>query len=117
MAFEEGRLGLETPIALSYSTYPYIVRTLWLIALRQQRGARSDNNIAAVPTELFDEWNLEDKVGCLKSPPQIANASNNDVCTKVLNQTLESAYREKGAVDRRPRFTAISRSSWPGVGV
>ncbi|KAG6116281.1 hypothetical protein E4U14_000334 [Claviceps sp. LM454 group G7] len=77
---------------------------LRLIALRQQRGAHSDNNIAAAPTEVFDEWNLE-RYG---RQPQITNASNNDVCTKVLNQTPESAYREKGAIDRRPRFSAIS---------
>lgn len=70
-----------------------------LLALRQQPGAHTGNNIATSLVEVVKEWGIMDRIGVLVSD----NASSNDTCTRAFYRQLYPAFSSDDILDRRLR--------------
>jgi hypothetical protein len=70
-----------------------------LLALRQQYGSHTGENIAKTLAEVLKSWDIVNLLGTIVSD----NASNNDVCGHELFKQLIPEYTPEDVVDRRMR--------------
>ena len=70
-----------------------------LLALRQLQGAHTGENLAGSLLQIFDEYDIQKKIGFFMAD----NAENNDVCIDILFQELFPSMTAKQRKKRRLR--------------
>ncbi|KAF6804545.1 transposase-like protein [Colletotrichum musicola] len=70
-----------------------------LIALREQYGAHTGDNLALNLADVIADWDLAGRLGCLVSD----NATNNDKCGSTLFQQIQPSYTFDDVTHRRIR--------------
>ncbi|KAK5996251.1 Putative AC transposase-like protein [Cladobotryum mycophilum] len=91
------RLAINGIVA--HFTDPNGIHQHRLLALRQQYGAHTGNNIASTLHKVIQDWDIEDRVGTIICD----NATNNDTCIQHLFQLLNPMMMPSDASDRRMR--------------
>jgi len=70
-----------------------------LLALRRQLGSHGGENLAVTLLEVVDEWQIQDRIGCVVSD----NATTNDCCLQHLYKTIDPDMRPADIRARRMR--------------
>lgn len=70
-----------------------------LLALRRQLGSHGGENLAVTLLEVVDEWQIQDRIGCIVSD----NATTNDCCLQHLYKTIDPEMRPADIRARRMR--------------
>ncbi|KAK5995167.1 Putative AC9 transposase-like protein [Cladobotryum mycophilum] len=70
-----------------------------LLALRQQSGAHTGENLANTLLQAIQDWDINNRIGTVISD----NASNNDTCTRSLFHQLDPRMTSIDAEERRMR--------------
>ena len=70
-----------------------------LLALRRQLGSHGGENLAVTLLEVVDEWQIQDRIGCVVSD----NATTNDCCLQHLYKTIDPEMRPADIRARRMR--------------